>query len=64
MKTCGVPVCVKLKKWDHGCIDASADDLTGISKVTKESFECPRCYRANGTIIPVRLIHNIILIIA
>lgn len=38
---------------DHGCVDASCDEITGKSKVTEKTFKCPQCYRGLSQPVPV-----------
>jgi hypothetical protein len=53
-KECGILVCVAKAQGDHGCIDATPDELTNVVDVDANTFVCPQCLRASGMPMPVR----------
>ncbi|OJA20362.1 hypothetical protein AZE42_07311 [Rhizopogon vesiculosus] len=54
-RDCGIPVCVSKAPGDHGCIDASPNDVTGVVTVTESTFLCPQCHRAEERRIMLRI---------
>lgn len=52
-KDCGILACVAKAPGDHGCIDATPDELTNVVSVDSSTFRCPQCYRAAEEPLPV-----------
>jgi hypothetical protein len=59
---CGLLACVAKAKHDHGCIDATPDEITNVAPVEASDFKCPQCLREADTPLPVR--NNIFVYIA
>ncbi|KIK31875.1 hypothetical protein CY34DRAFT_19482 [Suillus luteus UH-Slu-Lm8-n1] len=52
---CGVLACVAKAPHDHGCIDATPDELTNVAPVDSSNFQCPQCHREAETPMPYKI---------
>ncbi|KAG2029783.1 hypothetical protein BDR03DRAFT_975540 [Suillus americanus] len=62
---CGILACVAKAPGDHGCIDATPDELTDVVDVDASMFRCPQCYRATEKpllVCPQFILHPFIIL--